>query len=656
MNVENREISQKLIDSIDELRKSINTISVYDFNIYSSMELYYTIANKLNELIKECYRYEVAVSDEIVKQNECLQYLLNDGLNTEVVKKINQMVTDGTMDTIINTNLFNNLDSQIKEIANDCCSHGASPNLADNTNIIQQQLDKGGKVIISKKGTYYVSQLKIDSYTTFELYEGVVLKQLPNTKKYILTNKDHVNGNKYITLIGGEYDNNSLNGNSADNTVDGYKGFGIHFENVRYLNLQNVTEKNSSKYAISICKCENVHVNNIYLDTFSDGIHFQPPLKNCIVDTVTGSTGDDMVSFTLGDYSLYRVSNEGNFEDVVVRNINAFCNKKNGQAAVKITGSGKNNAYYFKNFKIENVYGNINGVNIEDDLNDSTSDDLKLTKVINFKLKNILSTDVLSDDRRMNILISSTGGGDITIDDIDIPLNNLYTRINISKAVLDKLIINNATKESGANGYLIKNRVNWEWKSKIKQLYINNFNYSIAESGSFYAIDLSFIECNEIYLNNVKFTGGDYIVGGGLIKITSENNTLTRLFVDNFLFDKCQRIFRFNTQTECYIQNGINTLANDNCIAFIVGDEVNGDGNYCRVQASNVKGDMTLRALNPSTANVKLSINMNSGIYNNLTSRLTPQKFDKVICTTSDNREENKGYIIWNGSSWVKLV
>lgn len=113
MNVENRELSQKLIDSIEEVRKSISTISVYDFNIYSSMELYYTIANKLNELIKECYRYEVAVSEEIIKQNECLQYLLNEGLINEVVNKINQMIADGTMDTIINHNVFNSLNEKI---------------------------------------------------------------------------------------------------------------------------------------------------------------------------------------------------------------------------------------------------------------------------------------------------------------------------------------------------------------------------------------------------------------------------------------------------------------------------------------------------------------------------------------------------------------
>ena len=113
MNIENRELSQKLIDSIEELRKSISKISVYDFSVYSAIELYYNIAKKLNEVIEECYRYEVSVSEEIIKQNECLQYLLNDGLNTEVVKKINQMVADGTMDTIINHNVFNSLNNKI---------------------------------------------------------------------------------------------------------------------------------------------------------------------------------------------------------------------------------------------------------------------------------------------------------------------------------------------------------------------------------------------------------------------------------------------------------------------------------------------------------------------------------------------------------------
>ena len=116
MNIENRELSKKLIDTIEELRLSINTISVYDFNIYSSMELYYTIAKKLNEVIEECYRFEVSISEEVVKQNECLQFLLNDGLMAEVVKKINSMISDGTMNSIINNQLLTSINSKITNL------------------------------------------------------------------------------------------------------------------------------------------------------------------------------------------------------------------------------------------------------------------------------------------------------------------------------------------------------------------------------------------------------------------------------------------------------------------------------------------------------------------------------------------------------------
>ena len=118
MNIENREISQKLVDIIDFLKQSISKLSVYDLNYYSMSELYYNIAKKINELIEAYHEFGVSISEEVIKQNECLQYLLNEGLNTEVVKKINQMVADGIMDTIINHNVFSELNSQIKEKAN----------------------------------------------------------------------------------------------------------------------------------------------------------------------------------------------------------------------------------------------------------------------------------------------------------------------------------------------------------------------------------------------------------------------------------------------------------------------------------------------------------------------------------------------------------
>ena len=100
----------------NQLKNSINEISVYDFNSYTSIELYYKIANKVNEIIKELERHEILVNDEIIKQNNVLQEMLDSGLHNEVVNKINDMVNDGTMDLIINQNVLEELNSQINDI------------------------------------------------------------------------------------------------------------------------------------------------------------------------------------------------------------------------------------------------------------------------------------------------------------------------------------------------------------------------------------------------------------------------------------------------------------------------------------------------------------------------------------------------------------
>ena len=105
-----------LIDSVNNLKVALNEISVYDFDVYTSMELYYKIAENFNKVIKELNRFEGVISDEVIKQNEKLLYLLGDGLKIEVVDKINEMVEKGVFDTIINHNIFNNLKNDINNV------------------------------------------------------------------------------------------------------------------------------------------------------------------------------------------------------------------------------------------------------------------------------------------------------------------------------------------------------------------------------------------------------------------------------------------------------------------------------------------------------------------------------------------------------------
>lgn len=97
MEVENRNVNPKLIEQIEQLKTAINEISVYDLNTYTAIELYYRIANKLNEVINELLRYEVVVSEQVVEQNNCLNYLLNNGLKEEVAKKLVEWYNDGSL-------------------------------------------------------------------------------------------------------------------------------------------------------------------------------------------------------------------------------------------------------------------------------------------------------------------------------------------------------------------------------------------------------------------------------------------------------------------------------------------------------------------------------------------------------------------------------
>ncbi len=64
-----------------------------------------------------------------------------------------------------------------------------------------------------KKGTYIVRRLTIHDNTTFELADGVILKQKDNNSDYIIVNdkwrsKDGTY-NTNIKIIGGQYDINA---------------------------------------------------------------------------------------------------------------------------------------------------------------------------------------------------------------------------------------------------------------------------------------------------------------------------------------------------------------------------------------------------------------------------------------------------------------
>ena len=107
-------VSQNLIDRVESIRTTLNEISVYNLDVKTAIELYYELAKKVNEVINELSRFEGVVSEEVVKQNEKLLYLLGEGLKEQVVIKIDELITNGTIQDLINNKIFSDLNTKIE--------------------------------------------------------------------------------------------------------------------------------------------------------------------------------------------------------------------------------------------------------------------------------------------------------------------------------------------------------------------------------------------------------------------------------------------------------------------------------------------------------------------------------------------------------------
>lgn len=541
-------------------------------------------------------------------------------------------------------NLSNMGNSVIKNCI-DISNHCDGVEGLDVTSIIQKALDDYRRVIISKPGVYSVKGLKIGNDTTIECFEGVEIKLLPNTKKYILTNKDYTNGNRNIRIVGGKWNIDYSNGNgevqNGSYKTGEYIGFGMHFFNVDGLMFENVKCFNAMKYLISVCNCKNIKGENLYFESISDGIHFQPPISNVYLKKIYGKTNDDLISFTLGDYEKYEVSAKGNFENVSIEDVDIT-----GCTSIKIVGSGENHAYTFNNFKIENVYGvaignasiMITDANPDDQY--ATNDHLQNTCIENFQLKNITGYGTVG-----SIYYKAKNGKDLAIDNVKISSNTVPYFVTNNSARLGKLLINN-----------IENIVDYSWLIKcidvtdvIKQVSINNISLNTSTDNPFIKMNVN--EDNQILvINNINWLNisANKVTTG--IRIYGDKTKKAKIKINQFDFANINRIVHSNVPVELYYSNGNHNTDNG---VYIDSTLTNTDS-PSSMFISNSIGEYTVRTGANSATRQLCRINMDSGFVKMLRSWFSPEKYDKILNEYPDNN--HGGYIVYDGEKWVQLV
>lgn len=101
--------------NIQELAIRMGLISVEDMCQYTIAQLVVKIANKVNELVDEVWRFESDVQEILKTQNENIQYLLGEGLHLELENIFNGWAQDGTFDTLINQSALKKVNDRIDE-------------------------------------------------------------------------------------------------------------------------------------------------------------------------------------------------------------------------------------------------------------------------------------------------------------------------------------------------------------------------------------------------------------------------------------------------------------------------------------------------------------------------------------------------------------
>ena len=99
-----------------------NLLNFYCSGIYDSTkaltetEIIMKVLEKINLVILNFNNLETQTLNNMKKLEKQIDYYLDTGLKVEVTKKIDEMVKDGTFESMINENLLYDINNQISDI------------------------------------------------------------------------------------------------------------------------------------------------------------------------------------------------------------------------------------------------------------------------------------------------------------------------------------------------------------------------------------------------------------------------------------------------------------------------------------------------------------------------------------------------------------
>lgn len=300
----------KKLEELKPYQLNCNVFDVYSYNGLTMQDLLCQFFTKINECI--------TVSNETI---DLAKWLVNEGLKIEVAEKLVKWLDDGTLENIINVNLFNSLNNKINNINNQIdyinnkeivsiIDFGAvGDKLNDDTEAIKKALKKGRYVTAKGEKHYIISDLiEIPEHVTLDFNNAYVtfigsnacfqLKRSSSIKNVRINIKSGLVLNKSVIYLDGNdvfnvgwshtpyIDNISITQEGSSGDVSYRSNVGIWFDN-----RQKIANNRCCITGVLVKNVKAVLLKHIIYITVSDQIN------NTSNVFVTSNTFDSIMGY-----------------------------------------------------------------------------------------------------------------------------------------------------------------------------------------------------------------------------------------------------------------------------------------------------------------------------------------------------------------------
>ena len=175
----------------------------------------------------------------------------------------------------------------------------------ENTKSLQQAVDRGGTVVVSKPGTYKIAgTVYIGSDTSLIFGNGVFLKKVAERGPFtqVLLNKGALTRtyDHHITVKGLQIIVNGVD--DANGPIVGLRGQ-LAFFYIKDLRIEHFRclDLGRGQFGIQVCTFTNISINDVVIKGWKDGIHLGCGKRFTIRNGIF-QTGDDAIALNGDDY------------------------------------------------------------------------------------------------------------------------------------------------------------------------------------------------------------------------------------------------------------------------------------------------------------------------------------------------------------------